>query len=88
MSTPAERRLAAQEGGYAKWANVSDRTAATAPARKGWFSRFEKEVDPDGTLEPGERALRATSAMKAHMTRMSRRAAQSRSRKKPRQTAA
>lgn len=34
------------------------------------MDRYERQVDPDGRLEPGERARRAESAMRAHMLRM------------------
>lgn len=34
------------------------------------MARFEAQVDPDGTLEPGERRRRAESLMKAHMARL------------------
>jgi hypothetical protein len=42
------------------------------------MDRYEREVDPDGTLEPRERALRAEQAMKAHMTRIALKSAQAR----------
>lgn len=37
------------------------------PAHAGFQRRFERLVDPDGRLEPAERALRAERAMRAHM---------------------
>jgi hypothetical protein len=37
------------------WARTPDRTARTRPAREAFLKRFEKEVDPDGTLSPQER---------------------------------
>jgi hypothetical protein len=42
----------------------------TAPARKAANERFEREVDPDGHLDPAERARRAELARRAHFTRM------------------
>lgn len=59
-------RIAASE----RWAREPDRTAATAPARAGLLARFEREVDPDGTLSPHERAKRADSARRAFYTRL------------------
>ena len=47
-----------------------DSTELTAPARKAFLDRFEREVDPDGKLDPKERARRAEHAKKAHMTRL------------------
>jgi|GEM_PF-4642110 len=32
--------------------------------------RFEREVDPDGSLPPDERARRAKAALSAHMRKM------------------
>lgn len=41
-----------------------------APARAGFLAKFEREVDPDGELDAGERARRADCAMRAHMARL------------------
>ena len=40
----------------------------TAPGTRAFLDRFEREVDPDGTLDPAERAKRAGHARKAWMT--------------------
>jgi hypothetical protein len=48
-----------------------DRAARTAPARAAFLARFEREVDPDGTLDPAERERRATEARTAHFARLS-----------------
>lgn len=37
------------------------------PAHRGFQARFERLVDPDGVLDPVERALRADHAKRAHM---------------------
>ena len=68
--TPSERVLRARVGAYMSWATTSDRTARTAPARKAALERFERQVDPDGTLPPQERALRAEAARKAYFTQL------------------
>jgi hypothetical protein len=34
------------------------------------MDRFERQVDPDGLLDPVERAARARHAMRAHMGAM------------------
>jgi hypothetical protein len=66
----AAHRLAGRVGAYQRWAFTEDRRAATAAARAAFLDRFEREVDPDGTLAPAERARRAAYARKAHFTRM------------------
>lgn len=43
----------------------------TRAARAAFLSRFEAEVDPEGVLEPADRAARAAAARKAHMLRLS-----------------
>jgi hypothetical protein len=42
------------------------------------MDRFERQVDPDGTLKPEERARRAGHARKAYFTRLALRSAQAR----------
>jgi hypothetical protein len=68
--TPQERSLAARIASHASWANTTDPAARTAPARKALLDRFEREVDPDGTLPPAERARRAEHAKKVYFTRL------------------
>lgn len=51
-------------------ARIVDPAAHTAPARAAFLSRFEREVDPDGVLEPEERARRAEHAKKAYFLRL------------------
>jgi hypothetical protein len=46
------------------------------------LQRFERQVDPDGTLKPVERRRRAEQAMRAHMAGLALRSAQARRRKK------
>jgi hypothetical protein len=68
--TPAERSLRGQLASYESWANTKDRTARTAPGRAANMARFEKLVDPDGTLTPEARSKAAEAARRAHYTRM------------------
>jgi len=79
--TPTERKLRAQLAAHTSWANTTDRSARTAPARAALLERFEREVDPDGTLDPAERAERAESARRAHYARMALASARSRRRR-------
>ena len=57
-------------GARVRWSRTTDRRAATAPARAAFLARFEREVDPDGTLDPIVRATLAESAKKAYMLRL------------------
>ncbi|PWS40623.1 hypothetical protein DKT74_31945 [Streptomyces sp. ZEA17I] len=66
----AERSLLAQIAAHTLWANCEDPAAHTAPARKAFLDRFEREVDPDGTLTPEERARRAEHARRAYFKRL------------------
>lgn len=43
----------------------------TEPARRAFLARFERQVDPDGTLSPAERSRRAEMAKRAYFTRLS-----------------
>jgi hypothetical protein len=53
----------------------------TAPARKAFLDRFEREVDPDLELSPDERARRADHARKAYFTSLALKSAVARRRK-------
>lgn len=74
--TSTERRLLAEAAAHESWARTADRSARTANARKASADRFERLVDPDGVLDPKERAIRAASARKAHFARMAAKSAQ------------
>lgn len=74
------RVLSARIAAAERWGHTTDRSAATAPARRGLRAKFEREADPDGTLPAQERARQADQLMQAHMLRMSRAAAQARRR--------
>jgi hypothetical protein len=78
--SPAERTLQAQIAAHESWACTSDRSARTANARKAMLDKFEKQVDPDGTLLPAERAKRAENARKAQSKRLALKSAQARRR--------
>jgi hypothetical protein len=72
------RSMRASIAANERWSRTGNRNAATEPARDGFTARFEKMVDPASELPPDERARRASSAMKAHMTRLALRSAESR----------
>lgn len=76
-----DRSLAGRIAAAERWANEPDRVAATASARKTFLERFERQVDPDGTLNPAERAKRAEHARRAYFLRLAKLSAESRRRK-------
>jgi hypothetical protein len=55
---------------HTRWSRTADRTAATSAAREGRRRSFERQVDPDATLDPATRAQLADAAEAAHMARM------------------
>ena len=57
------KRIAAE----ISWSRTHDRRARTQPGRDKFLERFEREVDPEGTLPPTERLKRAEHAKKAYM---------------------
>jgi len=68
--TPAERALRARIAAHTLHARITDPSAHTAPARRVFLSRFEREVDPDGLLPEDERHRRADHARKAYFARL------------------
>ena len=70
MAKDINRRIAAE----ISWARTADRSARTRPAREAFLKRFEKEVEPHGTLPPEDRARRAEHALRAYMLRLRKRA--------------
>jgi hypothetical protein len=48
-----------------------DSRDTSAPGRAAFLARFEREVDPDSTLELAERQRRAAQARSAYFTRLS-----------------
>jgi hypothetical protein len=80
VSCPADRALIARIAAHESWAKTSDRTARTAPARAAMMAKFEREVDPDGVLDPTERTRRAESARQAYFTRLALQSARARRR--------
>lgn len=77
--TPAERSLRASIASHSKWAHT-DPTEGTKAARAAFLDRFDREADPDGTLDPAERARRAAHLRSAHFKRLAMKSAQARRR--------
>lgn len=82
--SPAERSLRARLGAHTLHAR-RDARQTTALARAGFLARFEREVDPDGVLDPSERRRRAEHARRAYFTRLSLAAVQARRAKRAEQ---
>ena len=75
--TPAERALRARMAAYSLHAK-RDARETTAAARAAFLDRFDRMVDPDGTLPEAERQRRAAAARKAYFTGLALRSAQAR----------
>jgi hypothetical protein len=84
--TPEQRRLSASAAAYASWAKTKDRTARTSPGTRALMERFERQVDPNGEMDPATRAKAAEAARKAYFRGLALRssiARANRSRKNP-----
>jgi hypothetical protein len=75
---PEQRSLRGRLAAHESWAVTVDPSARTAPARAAFLDRFEREVDPDGVLDPAERARRAEHAKKSYFLRLAFRSAKAR----------
>ncbi|CAN5705960.1 hypothetical protein BH23CHL8_BH23CHL8_29540 [soil metagenome] len=76
--SPSERSLRARLAAHALHARGGTSTKAGTAA---FLNRFERQVDPDGALEPAERAKRAEHALKAHMATLALKASRARQRR-------
>lgn len=76
--TPAERALRGRIGAHISWANTADPVARTKPGRDAFLARFERQVDPEGVMDPAERARRAAHLRRAHMQGLAIKSAQKR----------
>ena len=83
MGNPiGEASLRARIASYSRWARTPDRSGATAPARRGFDARFEREVDPEGKLPSEVRERLVESARKAHFAKLAYASAKARRRKR------
>jgi len=76
--TPEQRAQRARAGAYAQHSKYDTRETTKA-ARTTWLNSFERQVDPDGVLDPSERARRAQAALRAHMTSLALKSSRARS---------
>jgi len=65
----AARKARAQLAANIRWANCGDRTAATQAARDAARDVYLRRVDPDGQMDPADRAKKAASLRAADMAR-------------------
>ncbi len=72
------RSITASIAAHESWARTPNRSARTAPARAALMAKFETEVDPEGTLDPRERAIRAEHLRKAYFQRLALKSAKAR----------
>jgi hypothetical protein len=77
---PAERSQVARIGAHALHSKYDSRelTANARAASPGSDVHWERVVDPDGVLDPNERARRGYHAKKAHFARLALLSAQAR----------
>jgi hypothetical protein len=82
--TPTQRMLANQAAAYERWAHTpqAEREASARRGQAGLLARFEREVDPDDTLPPAERARQANRLRKAHMAKLAKASSQARAARK------
>lgn len=78
MPRPTTRQIIGAIGAHESWSRTTDRAARTAPGRRAFLEKFEREVDPDGTLPPAERAVRAEHARRAYFARLALKSAKAR----------
>lgn len=67
--TPSQRTQRARIAARARWSQ-QDGSTGTQAARTAFLDRFERQVDPNGELDPAERARRAESAKREHFQRL------------------
>ena len=75
--TPEQRRLRARIAAYALHASHDPRETTKA-ARDAFMARFERQVDPEGTLPEAERRRRADAAKKAYFNALALKSARAR----------
>jgi hypothetical protein len=75
--SPTERSQIARVAAHVMHGHHSTEETTRA-GRKAFLDRFEREADPDNTLDPAERARRAGHLRKAHFARLALRSAKAR----------
>lgn len=75
------RTLQCRAAAHTSWALTRDPTARTANGRQAFLDRFERQVDPEGTLSPADRQRRAEHARKAYFAELAAKSAAARRRR-------
>lgn len=78
MLSKEQRSLIARARALNTWAHIADPSAHTLPGRTAFLARFERDVDPDGRLDPVDRARRAEQARRAYFLNLAAKSAASR----------
>jgi hypothetical protein len=78
--SPSERAMRARIAAFALHAKRDPRETTRA-GREAFLTRFDHEVDPEGTLPEAERRRRAEAAKRAYFTALALRSARSRRRR-------
>lgn len=73
-----QRRLRARLAGLSSWAHTPDRSARAQRAHDARRARIAKELDPDDTMAPDQRAAAVDARIKADMTRLAFKASKAR----------
>lgn len=79
--TAQQRSRRARIAAHASWAVTADRKARTSPGTAAFLDRFERQVDPDGTLPAEIRQVMARHARTAYMLRLAERSVAARRRR-------
>jgi len=79
--TEKQQQKAGRIGGLSKSSRYDPQTL-TGKARQSFLARFERDVDPEGILEPLERQRRAEAARRAYMSRLAMKGAETRRKRK------
>ena len=70
-SDPTRRSQIASLAAHTSWARTPHRAERMAPANRAREARWEREVDPDGVMDPPDRAKAAEAARAAYYRRLS-----------------
>jgi hypothetical protein len=79
--SPSLLALRGRIGAYRLHA-THDPRETTAAGRAAFLAKFEREVDPEGTLTPVERERRARAARSAHFAKLAYQSARARAQRK------
>jgi uncharacterized membrane protein len=79
---PRQRSELGRTAANTSWARTVVWAERTSEARKAFMGRFEREVDPSGTLEPEQRRRMVEKAKSVYFTQLARNFSRSRGSRK------